>query len=96
MPRRTRREKNPSRLRIRQRRRRFGYRPEDARESPALQQLASFAAAAGDLVLRRADRLLAAARGFDGQQVTVARRGDEAEHAIIVGETDQEDAFSGT
>jgi transcription termination factor Rho len=51
--------------------RRVGDRPEHADELPPLQQLAPLAAAAGHLVLRRADRLLRAAAGLEG----VARRG---------------------
>ena len=56
----------------------------DARELAALEQFAPLAAAAGHLVLRRADRLLAAAARFDAHQVAVAGRGDEAEHAVLV------------
>ena len=65
------------------------------RELAALQQLAALAAAAGDFVLRRADRLLRAARRFDGHQVAIARRRDEAEDAVALIELDQDDAAAG-
>src|SRR5206468_7742768 len=50
-----------------QRRRRLWQGPDDARESAALEQLASFPAASGDFVFRRADRLFRAPRRFHGQ-----------------------------
>ncbi len=44
-------------------------------------------------VLRRADRLLGAAARLDGQQVAIAGRGDEPEHAVRVGgDLDQDHA----
>src|SRR5262245_33249880 len=55
-----------------------------ASEAAALHQLLAFAAAAGDFVLRRADRLLAAARGLDRQQIAIARRHDRA-YDLVVG-----------
>src|SRR5688500_11469900 len=55
-----------------------------ARELSALQQLAPLAAAAGDLVFGGADRLLAAPARFNPHQIAIARRGDEAEHMILL------------
>src|SRR5438067_1343551 len=77
-------------------RRRLRHRREDTRELPALQQLASLAAAPRHLVFRGADRLLGAARSLDRQQIAVARRRDEPEHAVVFSKLDQHHAFAGT
>src|SRR5215204_5830262 len=67
--------------------------PHDAGELAALQELAAFPAAAGDLVLHGADRLLGAARGFHRQQVAVAGGRDEAQDAVLFRvHLDQDDA----
>src|SRR5207247_9733303 len=79
-----------------QRRRRLWQGPDDARESAALEQLASFPAASGDFVFRRADRLFRAARRFHGQQIAVACRRYESEAAILFPELDQPHAFTRT
>ena len=63
--------------------RRFRRRPENARELPPLQELPPLAAAAADLVFRRADGLLRAAARFDRKKVTIAGRGEEAEHPVV-------------
>src|SRR5207237_4016488 len=69
----------------------------NSRELAALQQLASLAAPAGHLVLRGADRLLAAAARLHTQQVAIAARGDEAEHAVVfAGQLDENHAFAWT
>ena len=65
----------------------------DARELAALQQLAAFAAAAGHLVLRGANRLLRSARRLDRQQIAIADRRNESQQPIIVRlQLDQNDA----
>src|SRR5438477_5710244 len=69
-------------LSFRQRLWRVRNRPHDLRELTTLQQLPPFAAASGDFVLRGADRLFRAAARFDGHQIAVAGRRDEAQHAI--------------
>src|SRR6185369_753918 len=69
---------------------------DDACELAALQELAAFPAAAGDAVLRGADRLLRAARRLDGHQIAVAGGRDEAEQAIVVFlQLDEDDAAAG-
>src|SRR5438093_69671 len=87
---------SPQPLAMRERRRRVRQRPDDARELSPLEQLAAFAAAAGHLVFRRADRLLGAAGRLDGEEIAVAARRDEAEHTVVLREFDQEHAFAGT
>src|SRR5437879_9083730 len=76
-------------LAIREGRRSVGHRPEDFREPTALKELASLAAAAGHFVFARADRLLAAPRRFDRQQIAVAGRRYRAEHLVLWSELDQ-------
>src|SRR5215467_1312409 len=70
-------------------------RPHDTRELAALQELAPLAAAAGDFVLRGADRLFSAAAGLDREDVAISGRGDEAEHSILFAELDEQHAFAG-
>src|SRR5262247_3170092 len=77
---------------IRKRRRRVRNGPDDAGELTALEQLAASSTSAGDLVFGSTDGLLGAAGGFDGQQIAVAARGDEAEHAIVLAELDEQHA----
>ncbi len=63
---------------------------------PRCKQLAPLAAAAGDLVFGRADRLLGAARGLDRHQVAIAGRRDEAEQPIVLLlQLDEDDATPG-
>src|SRR5215203_4115256 len=66
-----------------QRLRRLRRRPDHPRELAALHQLPSLAAAAGDVVLGGADRLLGTAAGLDGHQIAIPGRGDEAQHAVL-------------
>src|SRR5215216_2014917 len=73
-----------------QRRGGIWHRPDDPGELAALQQLAALTAAAGDLIFRRADRLLRAARGLDRHQIAIAYRSDEAQHAIGCIQFDQD------
>ena len=72
----------------------LGHGQDDPRELAALQQLAALSAAAGDLVFRRADRLLRAAAGFDGHQIAIAGGRDEPENAVVFRRQLQEDYAS--
>src|SRR3989442_241429 len=81
-------------LAICERWRRLRHRPDDFRESAALEELASFAAATGHFVFAGADRLLGAARRFDGQQIAVAARRNGAEHLVLFSELDQQHALA--
>src|SRR5262249_8785008 len=79
------------------RRRRLRRWPHHARELSPLQELASLASPAGHFVFGRTDRLFRAATRFDGQEVSIAARSNEAEHAVVSRcELDQDDAPTGT
>src|SRR5688572_3945321 len=79
------------------RHRRLDRTRDDARELAALQELAAFAAAAGDFVLPGADRLFGAARRFNGHQITIAGRRDEAKQAIVLLlQLDEDNAAAGS
>src|SRR5215467_2856621 len=78
-----------------ERRRCVRRRPHDTRELAALQELAPLAAAAGDFVLRGADRLFSAAAGFDREDVAISGRRDEAEHSVLFAELDEQHALAG-
>src|SRR3954469_133285 len=69
-------------LSFRQRLWRFRNRRHNFRELTTLQQLAPFASTSGHFVLCGADCLLRAPARFDGHQIAVAGRGDEAQHTI--------------
>src|SRR4051812_5443833 len=56
-------------LRLGERGRGVGRRPQDPGEGAPLQQLTPLAATSGDFVFSRADRLLGAAARFDGHEV---------------------------
>src|SRR6185295_17352901 len=71
-------------------------RPYDTRELAALQELPPLASAAGDFVLRSADRLFSAAAGFDRENVAISGRRDKAEHVVLFAEFDEQHAFAGT
>src|SRR5688572_20451780 len=65
------------------------------RKLPPLEQFPSFAAPAGNLVLRGADRLLAAPAGFHPHQVPVAQRRHEPQHVVLLPrQFDQDDPLA--
>src|SRR5215831_315094 len=78
-----------------ERRRGVRRRPQDPRELAALQELPPLAAAAGDFVLRGADRLFSAAAGLDREDVAISGRRDEAEHSVLFAELDEQHALAG-
>ena len=64
--------------------RQFGHHRQDARELSTLEQFTSASAAARSGCISGADRLCGATRRFDGQQIAVAARRHEPEHAIFI------------
>src|SRR5258705_2258287 len=73
----------------------FDFVGNHASELAALEQLSTLATSAGHFIFRGADRLLAASARLHAQQVAVAGRRDEAEHAVVLPrQLDQDDALA--